>query len=72
MKFCAVYLLYRKQLLPYPPEEQAAVEASDLTQKKAEVDLSANKIMPTVYSDSCGVIGIDYLQKGRTITRRIL
>ena len=35
--------------------------------KKAEVSLSANKVMPTVFWDARDVIHIDYLQKGRTI-----
>ena len=36
--------------------------------KKAKVGLSANKVMATVFWDTRGVIHINYLQKGRTIT----
>ena len=36
--------------------------------KKAKAVPSAGKVMTTVFWDSCGVIFIDYLQKGKTIT----
>ena len=36
--------------------------------KKAKTVLSAGKVMATVFWDSQGIIFIDYLQKGRTIT----
>ncbi|GBP20516.1 Histone-lysine N-methyltransferase SETMAR [Eumeta japonica] len=36
--------------------------------KKAKQSLSANKVMATVFWDARGVIHIDYLEKGKTIT----
>ena len=36
--------------------------------KKAKTDLSAGKVMATVSWDSQGVIYIDYLEKGKTVT----
>ena len=36
--------------------------------KKAKTVLSAGKVMATVFWDSQGVIYIDYLEKGKTIT----
>ncbi|CAK9809282.1 hypothetical protein ANTQUA_LOCUS5971 [Anthophora quadrimaculata] len=39
------------------------------TPKRAKAVLSAGKVMATVFWDSRGVIFIDYLQKGKTITR---
>lgn len=36
--------------------------------KKAKVVLSANKVMATVFWDAHGIIHIDYLEKGKTIT----
>ena len=36
--------------------------------KKAKTVLSAGKVMATVFWDSQGVIYIDYLEKGKTVT----
>ena len=36
--------------------------------KKAKTVLSAGKVMATIFWDSHGIILIDYLQKGKTIT----
>lgn len=36
--------------------------------KKAKVGLSANKVLATVFWDAHGIIHIDYLEKGKTIT----
>ncbi|XP_037931663.1 histone-lysine N-methyltransferase SETMAR-like [Teleopsis dalmanni] len=36
--------------------------------KKVKQSLSANKVMATVFWDASGVIHIDYLEKGKTIT----
>ncbi|GBP03932.1 Histone-lysine N-methyltransferase SETMAR [Eumeta japonica] len=36
--------------------------------KKAKQSLSANKVMVTVFWDARGVVHIDYLEKGKTIT----
>lgn len=44
------------------------VSAGERAPKKAKMGLSANKIMATVFWDARGIIHIDYLQKGRTIT----
>jgi len=44
------------------------VSSGERAPKKAKVGLSANKVMATVFWDACGVIHIDYLQKGKTIT----
>ena len=36
--------------------------------KKAKTDPSASKVMATIFWDSHGIILIDYLQEGKTIT----
>lgn len=36
--------------------------------KKAKIHSSAEKIMATVFWDSCGILFIDYLENGKTIT----
>ena len=38
------------------------------TPKKAKTVPSAGRVMATIFWDSHGVISIDYLQKGKTIT----
>jgi len=56
----------------YTPEnkEQSKqwVGKGEPTPKKAKTILSANKIMATVFWDARGIIYIDYLEKGKTIT----
>lgn len=56
----------------YTPETKIQskqwVEAGCSAPKKAKVVPSANKVMATVFWDARGVIFIDYLQKGKTIT----
>lgn len=56
----------------YTPEskEQSKqwVGAGEPTPKKAKTILSANKVMATVFWDAKGIIYIDYLEKGKTIT----
>ena len=56
----------------YTPEtkEQSKqwISPGESAPKKAKTIPSAGKIMATVFWDSQGVIHIDYLQKGRTIT----
>lgn len=44
------------------------VSSGERAPKKAKVGLSANKVMATVFWDVRGVIHIDYLEKGKTIT----
>jgi histone-lysine N-methyltransferase SETMAR len=44
------------------------IEAGSSAPKKAKVEKSAGKVMATVFWDSCGIIFIDYLEKGKTIT----
>jgi len=44
------------------------VSSGERAPKKAKVGLSANKVMATVFWDARGVIHIDYLEKGKTIT----
>lgn len=56
----------------YTPEnkEQSKqwVGKGEPTPKKAKTILSANKVMATVFWDARGIIYIDYLEKGNTIT----
>lgn len=56
----------------YTPEnkEQSKqwVGKGEPTPKKAKTILSANKVMATVFWDARGIIYIDYLEKGKTIT----
>ncbi|XP_025161796.1 histone-lysine N-methyltransferase SETMAR-like [Harpegnathos saltator] len=44
------------------------VSSGERAPKKAKVGLSANKVMATVFWDARGIIHIDYLEKGKTIT----
>lgn len=44
------------------------VSPGERAPKKAKVGLSANKVMATVFWDAQGIIHIDYLEKGKTIT----
>lgn len=44
------------------------VEAGSPPPKKAKTVLSAVKVMATVFWDALGVIFVDYLEKGKTIT----
>ncbi|GBP85450.1 Histone-lysine N-methyltransferase SETMAR [Eumeta japonica] len=44
------------------------VSRGERVPKKAKQSLSANKVMATVFWDARGVIHIDYLEKGKTIT----
>lgn len=44
------------------------VSRSERAPKKAKLCLSANKVMATVFWDARGIIHIDYLEKGKTIT----
>ena len=52
--------------------DQGTIETVDFTRrrapKKVKTVLSAGKVMATVFWDSQGVIYIDYLEKGKTIT----
>lgn len=56
----------------YTPEtkEQSKqwISKGEPAPKKAKTVKSANKVMATVFWDACGIIHIDYLQKGQTIT----
>lgn len=56
----------------YTPEtkEQSKqwIASGEPAPKKAKAVLSANKVMATVFWDARGIIHIDYLQKGKTIT----
>ena len=46
----------------------SGLQKGNRLQKKAKTVFSAGKVMATVFWDSHGVILIDYLQKGKTIT----
>ena len=58
--------------MDYTPESKQQskqwVEAGSSAPKKAKVVASAGKVMATVFWDAQGVIHIDYLEKGKTIT----
>ena len=48
--------------------QNSGLQRGNRLQKKAKTVFSAGKVMATVFWDSHGVILIDYLQKGNTIT----
>jgi len=56
----------------YTPETKQQskqwIMSGESAPKKAKTILSAGKVMATVFWDSQGIILIDYLQKGKTIT----
>lgn len=56
----------------YTPETKQQskqwIMSGESAPKKAKTVLSAGKVMATVFWDSQGIILIDYLQKGKTIT----
>ncbi|GFU25763.1 histone-lysine N-methyltransferase SETMAR [Trichonephila clavipes] len=56
----------------YPPETKIQSKQwtakGESAPKKAKTIFSARKVMATVFWDTHGVILIDYLQKGKTIT----
>lgn len=58
---------------PLHVSDKAAVstvgEAGEIAPKKGKTVPSAEKFMATVFWDSHGVVLIDYLQKGKTITK---
>lgn len=60
----------------YTPETKQQskqwVEADGSTQKKAKSIASAGKVMASAFWDAKRILLIDYLEKGRTITGRIL
>ena len=62
-----------KWIYHYTPEtkEQSKqwVFEGERTPKKAKMVKSADKVMATVFWDTRGIIYIDYLEKGQTITR---
>ena len=52
----------------YTPETKEQSLPGERALKKAKYVLSVGKVMATVFWDSQGVIYIDYLKKGKTVT----
>ena len=71
--FLRLFVIVDETWIHHTPESKKQSKQSVLTREsepqKAKTVLSTGKLMATVFWDSQGIILIDYLGKGKTITR---